>query len=263
MPAKQLAGPGGNAAQGRRDDEKSPLLADGASRTEARLPPPAAKRGAAAAAGSSAAGPGVPSRLVSYDELLPLLPPLEERACAYWQEAACGAVVVFTIILSLNAFAHAASPTGTTVQWLMWLWTAIAVGCWAWVVAGDAGEVTRSAQNCLPVPDRVAEHLARRGEPPKSNVEEAEGTYCIRCYVWRRRRDIPDDWRGGSYYHHCSVCQRCVRGFDHHCGVLGRCIAERNYSTFVGLLWMAGAGMLTSFAGGLLTSAPDGMQGAR
>ena len=50
---------------------------------------------------------------------------------------------------------------------------------------------------------------------------------------------------------HCSLCNKCVEGFDHHCKWLNQCIGERNYSQFitsVGLacLWCIGICLLSS-----------------
>jgi hypothetical protein len=35
---------------------------------------------------------------------------------------------------------------------------------------------------------------------------------------------------------HCSICNKCVMGFDHHCIYLNTCIGSRNYPLFLGLL---------------------------
>lgn len=156
-----------------------------------------------------------------------------------------------------------------------WLWTAlttsihvqaiVAILAHAGLLLGDPGVITRSHETCLPLPPPIASRL-RAGDSLddlKDNIranEDDETTYCVRCCLWRAPPPPPASraagpclqwlWQehpvlarclpcaGGTKAHHCSLCQRCVRGFDHHCGVLGRCIAAANMPYFVVLVGM-------------------------
>ena len=37
--------------------------------------------------------------------------------------------------------------------------------------------------------------------------------------------------------HHCTTCQKCVRGFDHHCWILAGCVGENNRLKFIFFLF--------------------------
>lgn len=115
----------------------------------------------------------------------------------------------------------------------------VALVCLAGIMLADPGVVQRSPETCLPVPRKVALKL-RRSETLNSreNVTEEEGrVYCTRCFVWRENRVCSSnggfsgmlekvcEGRNEGSFHHCSICQRCVKTFDHHCGFFGRCIA--------------------------------------
>jgi hypothetical protein len=152
----------------------------------------------------------------------------------------------------------------------------LAITVHALLLWADPGEIHRSPEHCLPLPQAVLQRL-RAGEPldDLENIHNAdeESTFCVRCCVWRRPPPPPADrargrWRrwlwddypriaralpcgGGKKAHHCSLCQRCVEDFDHHCGVLGRCIAGGNMPYFHALLFLAQLAALNVVVSGI------------
>ena len=101
----------------------------------------------------------------------------------------------------------------------------VAVCCLLGILYGDPGVVKRTPENCLPLPETVAERL-QRGESLEGldNLKHAQlGSYCVRCCVWRRNPGklnssfLPADCDTGvceQETHHCSTCGRCVNHFD-------------------------------------------------
>ena len=151
---------------------------------------------------------------------LAALPPLPEQdLCQMRAEASCGnSLVLFLIFLFVAPMqAYANTQANLTMVQRAWIFAiyaeaATAIFCLLGLMWDDPGTIKRTAENCFPLPDIVAEKLAN-GQSLESvgNVTGEDGrVFCIRCLVWR-----PDD--GNT--HHCSTCQRCVCAFDHHCGV--------------------------------------------
>ena len=105
-------------------------------------------------------------------------------------------------------------------------------------------QLVRSPAICFQQPQSVAKALrAAGGANPflsgaHQNVREGDGTFCVRCLVWRPQ---------GVPVHHCAVCQRCAVGFSHHCNWFGRCVTTRNAPPFA-LLIAIGAAVGTAWA---------------
>ena len=170
------------------------------------------------------------------------------------------------LVTVVRASASLLGPPGSAAvaaaHWLIYLQAGLALVCLAGLMLGDPGVVQRTAATQLPVPEEVAARVeAGQGLEGIANLKHPmHGSYCIRCCVWRptveasraaraERVAAAPAWArwslrcwlgptaGGStpgvhqkQPHHCSVCQRCVLGFDHHCGVFGRCIAGEGAS---------------------------------
>jgi len=187
------------------------------------------------------------------------LPPLPDRGSGYWQEPWLGVCVVSLMCVALVSIVTGvalsrlspASEAGKealivtkAMLALIWVEALVAVLSTLYIVFGGAGVIQRSPDTCYPIPREVLDQLRGRGDTQllhnniKSDGQPAlpDGTYCVRCLVWRPTSGI---------VHHCSVCQRCVTGFDHHCGVFGRCIVEGNMKCFKATISMAVAGFIT------------------
>ena len=119
----------------------------------------------------------------------------------------------------------------------------------AGLMFGDPGVIKRGAHTCAPFPPAVAASLRGGQALPMSNVIDGDRSYCMRCLVWRSKRQ---GRLGMLAPHHCSTCQRCVKDFDHHCGVFGRCIAgsglQGNYKYFCALPILGNGGAFTCVA---------------
>jgi hypothetical protein len=205
--------------------------------------------------GLSFSGDGTSAQLlapltVSQNLTIDDLPPLPDRGEGYWAEPWCGVFVVGILSATLISSAQGINPDALDPpkKWLavhlMYLWAAVAVFCVLFLLFAEAGVIRRSPETCYPIPAQVAERLmSSKCTDGMDNIDGRDthqGTYCVRCLVWR-----PDVGSAGWPSHHCRVCNRCVTDFDHHCGVFGRCITKSNMPCFGTLIGMAFAGLGT------------------
>ena len=51
---------------------------------------------------------------------------------------------------------------------------------------------------------------------------------------------------------HCSICDKCVEGFDHHCRWLNTCIGSKNYKLFFAFVLSALTSILLQFVMGII-----------
>jgi len=159
-------------------------------------------------------------------------------------------LLFLTYAVTLNAIGLSPAPD-MVCRVAMNSYAIVALGCLAKIVLGDAGQVERSAENCLPIPGEVRMQLLEApGEPLQGltnssaviATESGVRSYCVRCCVWR-----------SVHAHHCRICHRCVVHFDHHCGVFGRCIAGKlgsfngNFTWFVLIIAIGSLAYATAF----------------
>lgn len=183
------------------------------------------------------------------------LPPLPRRAAGYYSEPFFGIGIVGTLYACLVATVRAVSRAdGQSFAYRSWLLRAVhgqgalAAACMAHILFAGAGAVRRSERNCRPIPAEVARLLVNAGfkhtskswllacQDGQNVIREDLSSFCPRCLVWRPPL---------TGCHHCSVCMRCVQGFDHHCGVFGRCITKGNMACFKTLLGLFFSSTLT------------------
>ena len=162
------------------------------------------------------------------------LPPLPKQHLDHMRkEARRGKVLVSGLIV---LFCAPVTLSGDERTWiyavLIYTGCSVAFACLVVIMWSDPGVVKRSPERCFPQPKSIIEALSESKGVNKiqGNVKVGEHVFCGRCLVWRP---------AGTKVHHCSICNRCVYGFDHHCGVFGRCIAAGNIRPF-GLIIMMG-----------------------
>ena len=184
------------------------------------------------------------------------LPPMPPPDAARRRQVVGGVALVFGIIFlcvsvtagSVSTLVVAAPPEGCPP---VFAW-ALAAGVAAEAVVAVAAlffchanlkTLTRTPVTTRCAPSDVRAHL-RLGTRPHENVRDGPRTYCCRCFLWRI-----DHLGTPVAAHHCSVCQKCVLGFDHHCPVLGTCIGSGNMLPFAALIAMGVIGGATTWAG--------------
>eukprot|EP00929_Paragymnodinium_shiwhaense_P022424 TRINITY_DN1432_c1_g1_i1.p1 TRINITY_DN1432_c1_g1~~TRINITY_DN1432_c1_g1_i1.p1 ORF type:complete len:285 (-),score=30.33 TRINITY_DN1432_c1_g1_i1:269-1123(-) len=194
------------------------------------------------------------------------LPPFPKRAAGYFTEPICGVTFVCGLSAALVAGVQRMAPVDDTFVDNQALFhhfavvaiyseAVVAVACMLYILCGNAGVLARSEASCYPIPFEVEEKLLRgesltgmRNIQKLDDASNCRQLYCVRCLVWRRAP------RRLAKVHHCSVCQRCVEGFDHHCGVFGRCIVDGNLCCFYTMIAMMFAGIATFIANLWLTA---------
>ena len=196
----------------------------------------------------------VPCEMADVMALLPPLPrpdyevqlPERFRGCAL----VLGLTIIFVSATTTLVQVSALSPTFTwTCCTLIWSEALVALICLLKIQFGDAGELKRSKETCLPVPAEVrGAILAGQTHTLLTNIDGEDGrTYCVRCFLWRPASSR--NFSNHNHIHHCRTCQRCVAKFDHHCGVLGRCIAgscmSGNMGCFRALIFTGQLGLWT------------------
>lgn len=195
---------------------------------------------------------------LSPEELLVALPPPPSPQYAAMRVQACGGCCFVLIVICVcvgGTYYGTELPTRDfpdslklALRYLVYTEAAVAIICLLGLMWGDPGVVHRSTDSCFPLPEQVLDILneGKDFSMLKENIVNDEGSFCIRCLVWRRSQPGSSRFKGDAF-HHCSICQRCVRHFDHHCGVFGRCIAGRGLRGNMGYFRII---IITGFLGG-------------
>jgi len=204
---------------------------------------------------------------LSHDIPLSSLPPLPARSPEYRTEPAIGIstigvlIVLFVLVTHIYAFEGRLEHVTEKHEELLWLFVCgiyaeagLAAVSISYLLFGRAGVIRRSHQTCYPIPGVVASRLKEgRSLVGLRNIPgscDAKSIYCVRCLVWRPSSAVTTS-------HHCSICQRCVVGFDHHCGVFGRCIVSRNMPCFVSLFVLLCMAIVTSISAVAFSKTPN------
>lgn len=195
-------------------------------------------------------------------DLPPLPRPNFEKKHA---QARGGCVVITSLVACLVGAAHVVAQVSGVEGWyvavaVVWTEGAIALALLLSILLSDPGVIPRTPDTTRPIPEAVLLKLKAGGSLDMlANARDDSGrVFCVRCCVWRPRpvrTRAPLELMCFSIArapqpaaHHCSICNRCVCGFDHHCGVLGRCIAEGNITQFYALVGTGVVGLFTSGA---------------
>ncbi|CAK0845259.1 unnamed protein product, partial [Prorocentrum cordatum] len=134
-------------------------------------------------------------------------PRLPDRGQGFWSEPWFGACIVSVLSAVLVSITHAVNSSRIseagpeddttltkTLLGLIWAEAVTAVLATLYIVFAGAGVIKRSPDTCYPMPVEVEERLRRREttegmENIKGNSQRGlpDGTYCVRCLVWRQK----------------------------------------------------------------------------
>ncbi|RKP02521.1 hypothetical protein CXG81DRAFT_24808 [Caulochytrium protostelioides] len=166
-------------------------------------------------AGSVLAGPAATAAAAAADARDPL------RPVSSLQRLASAVPVASMAVATLGQMAHDAADVSPAPS--------PSLSAAAMPAAASGGLAADRAWDRRPEAEAQADSPRTRLRPPRR--------FCYVCGITKP-----------PHAHHCSVCQRCVRGFDHHCPFIGNCVGAHNLKPF--LVFLVWGTLLVAVTGG-------------